>query len=155
VLLKRGKTYYCRVWVPLDLRDRLGCRELKKSLHTTSKQEAKVAAIALEGKAAITFFRMRAGMLTDRELEQLTVQILAEFTGKIEEHRKQRKDGFSFLYGGVPYGVNPNCDSELLDATFNIPRDAAAAVATYQSWIKSLEEQRASGIYDDALRGLV
>lgn len=152
MLLRRGKVYYCRLQVPKVLQERMGCCELKKSLHTENKQEAKVAAGVLKGKASAAFFRLRAGLMTDRELEQLTVSILAEFTGKIEEHRKQRNDGLSFLYGGVPHGINPHCDAELLEATFNFPRDATTATTCYQAWIRSLEEQRASGIYSDDIR---
>lgn len=156
MLLRRGKTYYCRVWVPLDLRERLGRSELKKSLQTSNRQSAKVAEAGLLHKTELAFSRLRIGMLSERELEQLSVDILADFSGKMEEHRRQRKDSFSFLdSGSVPYGLGLN-DSmrgyELLNASFEYPRSPTDAVAFYTAMIDEIVLLKNTGEYREDFR---
>lgn len=156
VLLRRGKHYYCRVWVPLDLRERIGRKELKKSLLTTDKQAARLAEVQLLHKTELAFSRLRIAMLTDRELEQISVSILADFTGRIEEHRKGRKDPMSFLEAGrMPYGLDVNFDSgvlPLLEASFAFPRNVANAVEYYSGKITELIVLKNSGVYRDDFR---
>lgn len=155
MLLRRGSNYYCRVWVPLDLRERLGRKELKRSLQTSNKQSAKLAESELLHKTGLAFTRLRLNMLTERELEQITVSILADFSGKMESHRRERKDVFSFIEGGVPAGLDLNNGMrgwDLLDASFTFPRKVAEAVAFYESKISELILLKNSGVYRDDFR---
>lgn len=151
MLLRREKTYYCRVWVPLDLRERLGRKELKRSLLTSNKQAAKLAEAELLHKTELAFSRLRINMLTERELEQITVLILADFSGKMENHRRERKDAFSFLESGnVPFGLGLNHGMkgfDLLDASFEFPRKPADAVAYYEDKISEIVTLKNSGAY--------
>lgn len=151
MLQKRGKKYYCRVFVPLELQERLGRKELKKSLQTARLQEAKTAARKIEAIAETTFFRMRAGMLTERELEQLSVSILSEFSGQIEKIRRDRGSPLS-LMSSFPLDSG---DAELIYKAFKFPRTASDiqhVVVNFQSRIDRLLEQRATGLYDLWLR---
>lgn len=155
MLLRRGKIFYCRLFVPLELRDRLGRTELKKSLRTSSRGEAKAAAAALICKTDTAFFRLRTAMLTDRELEQITVSILADFSGKVDNSRKNRQDVMSFLGAGVPYGLDFNGDSDvlpLLEASLEFPRNVAYAVKYYENKLQEIVQLKDSGVYRSDFR---
>lgn len=155
MLLKRGKNYYCRLWVPIDLRGRVGRTELRKSLRTTDRQSARLAAVQLIHKTELAFSRLRVSMLTDRELEQITVSILADFSSRIEECRKNRKGSFDFLESGLPYGLNINDDSKalpMLEAAFDFPRSIDDAKLFYEGKINELIELKNSGVYRDDFR---
>jgi hypothetical protein len=65
LLFKREKTFYCRLWVPLDLRDLTKCAEIKRSLKTTDKKQAKIACASFESKANRLFFMLRENMPDD------------------------------------------------------------------------------------------
>lgn len=150
MLLKRGATYYCRVWVPLDMRELIGRRELKKSLKTSDRKEAKTAATALLHRAETTFLRLRTGMLTDRELEILKAELVAEFTGKIEEHRRSRGTVLDFLQDGVPCTLDPNFDLNNIHDTFRYVKplkDVKALADNYAARVENLENELATGLY--------
>ena len=91
-LLKRGHIFYARVWVTLDVRHVLQRKELKKSLQTGKRSEARVLATGLQHKAETAFMRIRTGMLTDRELEKLAAELIAEFTGRLGDHNRHQKN---------------------------------------------------------------
>jgi hypothetical protein len=88
----------------------IGRKELKKSLRTSDRQEAKAAAPCLIHLAEAAFLRLRMGTLTERELEQIIAQLVADFTGRIQEHRKQYGDPFTLYDQGLPQGVEPDSD---------------------------------------------
>lgn len=158
MLQKRGKIYYCRLWVPEDLRDRLGRRELKKSLQTSKRSEAKVAAAEIESHASTTFYRLRMNILTDRELEILAAELIASFTGRIDAHRLNFGKAEDFLVEGVPVGWEPTQDVHLLDSTFKTPKllqEVHNLVDTYSKRIVWLQEQAVTGLYDDYIRRIV
>ena len=92
MLLRRGKMYYVRVHVPKDMIGLFGRAELKKSLKIVDRKEAKAAATALIYRAQTTFLRIRTGMLIDRELEKISVELIEEFSGRLESHKRERKD---------------------------------------------------------------
>ncbi|MDD2540755.1 MAG: site-specific integrase [Desulfuromonadaceae bacterium] len=155
MLFKRGNIYYCRLFVPLDLRERLQRKELKKSLKTSNRAEARAAAGALVCKAETAFFRLRTAMLTDRELEQITVSILADFSGKIDNSRKDRQDVLSFLGSGVPYGLDFNGDSDvlpLLEASLEFPRNVSYAVQYYENKLQEIVQLKQSGVFRSDFR---
>lgn len=154
MLLRRGKIYYCRVWVPLDLREKLGRKELKKTLYTNNRKDAKAAAAQLVAKTEAGFYRLRTGMLTHRELEQIAAEILSEFSGRINFSRRERHDPFVFISNGIPTGMSCNTDINLIDALLGFPRDPEIAVCQYEARIANLEKQRATGLLDDELRRL-
>lgn len=84
MLVRRGKTYYSRLWVPVDLREQFGCKELVRSLHTTDRKTAKAAAKVLEGETETLYQVMRSGMLTSSQINSM-----------IERHRERKLEGLS------------------------------------------------------------
>jgi integrase len=157
MLSRRGKTYYARVFVPKDMVGLIGRVELKKSLKTTDKREAKAAAAVLEHKAQTTFLRIRTGMLSERELERVTAGLIAEFTGRIDVHRKSYGTSSDFIQKGIPYGLDPNADLGRIETTFRFPKritDCQQLADDYQKRIEWLEEQQATGLFSDYVRTL-
>lgn len=153
MLLKRGATYYCRVWVPLDMRELIGRRELKKSLRTDNRQTARTAAKLLAAKAEQFFFRARAGVMTDRELEILGAELIAAFTGKVAEHKHSRKDVIDWLcFDGGPF---PPVDSGMIETTLKSPKtpaDVAEVVTWYTRRIEELEQEIATEFFSRQTR---
>jgi integrase len=159
VLLRRGKIYYCRVWVPLELRNLLGRAELKKSLHTANRTEAKTAAVALIHKTETAFFRMRVGMLTNKELEVLTAELIGDFTGVVEEFRGQRKKVDDFiLTAKIPIGLDINFGGyELIDSILNYSRsreDVKTLEDRFKCIDNGLENELQTGCFSDETRWL-
>ena len=159
MLLRRGKLYYCRLFVPLELREIIGRAELKKSLRTSDRKEAKAAAAALVHKAETAFVRMRMGMLTERELETIAGQLIADFTGAIAEHRGQRKSIYDFVSSGkIPHGIDINFGGfDLMDNTLTYIKSADAVQAlseSYNGHVKSLEAELQTWLFSDSTRML-
>lgn len=156
-LLKRGKIYHVRLWVPLDIRCILGRRELKKSLKTSNKREAKIAAKVLSARAEKFYLRARAGVMTDRELEVLAGELISEFTGRIDEHRKARKKPMEFMLDGFPPGLDPSYDLHTVSETFRYVKsldDVNKLVGMYSARVERLEEEQQTGNYSDFTRRL-
>lgn len=148
MLLRRGKNYYCRVWVPLELRRLLGRKELKKSLKTSDRKEAKAAASFLVHKAETAFLRLRMGMVTERELAQITAELVAEFAGKIHDNRKERGTFWDFMAMGAQVNLNFGHDISTLRTTFAPVRskqDLQTVVESYAARIEQLEDERGTG----------
>lgn len=153
MLLKRGATYYCRVWVPLDMRTLIGRRELKKSLKTDDRQTARTAAKLLEAKAEQFFFKARVGVMTERELEILGAELIAAFTGKVSEHKQDRKDVIDWLCSDN--GLFPPVDSGMIETTLKTPRtpaDVAEVVAWYMRQIQELEQEISTEFFSRSTR---
>lgn len=153
MLLRRGKNYYARVHVPSDMIRFFGRTELKKSLKTTDRKEAKAAATALQYRAQTTFLRMRTGMLTDRELERIAVELIEEFNGRLENHKRERKEALDWLF--TDGGSFPTVDANLIDATLKYPRtdaDLAEQVDWYTTRIKALEREASLESYSRETR---
>lgn len=156
-MLKRGKVYHARVHVPKDMIQLFGRAELKKSLKTTDKREARAAAAVLEHKAQTAFLRIRTNMLSDRELEKVTAGLLEEFTGRVDQHRQQYKPGVEFIQQGLPFGFDPNADLGRVETTFRFPKDLSECqqlAEDYRKRIESLEEEQATGLFSDMVRTL-
>ncbi|MBT0666276.1 site-specific integrase [Geobacter pelophilus] len=142
LLSRRGKKYYCRVWVPEELREYLGNRkELKKSLRTTSRVEAKVAACALIGKAEQTFARLRCRVLTERELTIIAGELIAEFTGRLTDHRRNRKDAMDWLFNDA--GLFPAIDTDIIDTALKSPKTPAEVVALSKYFTDQIDRLQA------------
>jgi integrase len=159
MLLRRGKIFYCRVFIPLELRKLIGRAELKKSLCTSNRTEAKTAAVSLVHIVETAFFRMRSGMLSDRELEMIAGQLIAEFTGSIAEHRGQRKSADEFLSSGkIPIGLDLHLGGlELIDSslTYIKPADAVQALSgSYRGIVAALETELQTGQFSSSTRML-
>lgn len=153
MLMRRSKVYYLRLWVPQDLRSTFNRKELKKSLKTTDRREAKAVASSLIHKAETTFIRIRAGMLTDRELEQIAAELIEEFTGKIATHKAQRADGTDWLFSEG--GFFPSVDIDMIETTLKTPKtpeEVAAVGAWYSSRILDLEQEIATEFYSRKTR---
>jgi len=150
MLLKRRKTYYCRVWVPVELRQLVGRRELKKSLKTSDRKEARTAASLLVHKAETAFLRLRMDMVTERELAQITAELVAEFAGKVHGTRNERGTFWDFMAMGAPPQVNLNYgdDISILGTTFAPVRskqNLQAIMDSYAARIEQLEDERGTG----------
>ena len=68
-LTRRGSRYYFRQRVPTDLTDRLGVKEIRKSLQSSSPQEAARRVLAVSALHAEFFERIRA-MTDEREIKK-------------------------------------------------------------------------------------
>lgn len=156
MLIRRSKVYYLRLWVPLDLRSTFNRKEMKKSLKTTDRREAKAVASALIHKAETTFIRIRAGMLTERQLEQIAAELIEEFTGRVAEHKAKRADGMEWLFSES--GLFPTVDVDMIETTLKTPKTPAevAEVATwYTLKIEELEQEIATEFYSRKTRNCV
>jgi len=90
LLLLRHNTYHFRVKVPLDLVDLLHRKELKRSLHTSSKREAKklVRLRAADTETMFTKLRLGKETMTDSQLKRLSDKLLADFLKTVERPRQ-------------------------------------------------------------------
>lgn len=155
MLLKRGTTYYSRVWVPLDIRGRIGRSELKKSLRTRGRQAAKMQDRLLAAKAEEFFLRVRAGVLTDRELEVLVAELIAEFTGRVASHKRGRQDALDWLFSEESLSLPVSFD--VVGSTLQSPRkptDVTSVDAWYSEQIAACEGELATEFYSRQTRHL-
>jgi integrase len=119
-----------------------GRTELKKSLKTTDRKEAKAAAAALAFRVQTIFLRIRSGMLTDRELERIAVELIQEFSGRLEGHKRERKDALDWLF--TDGGLFPLVDIDQIDSTLQLPRtetSLADQISWYTSKIAALQKE--------------
>lgn len=152
-LLKRVKNFYVRIWVPLDVRSIFKRTELKKSLRTGSRSDARVLASGLLHKAETIFMRIRSGMLTDRQLEALAANLIEEFTGRIAQHKAEQGDAIDWLCSDA--GLFPSTDIDIIDKTLKRPRTSADVtdVATwYTRRIVDLENEIATECFSRETR---
>lgn len=162
LLLRREKNFYCRVCIPLDLRERFGRKELKKSLITTNKLDAKVQAANLESKALLAFSRLRFKLLTERELEMITAELLKDFITRFDEHKANAnaKDELDWMFSesGSPdaRGLQiPSIDLQGISASLKSPRtveDITKQVSWYQTRINELRQELATEYYSPQTR---
>lgn len=154
-VLKRGNIFYVRVWVPLDVRGVIKRTELKKSLHTGKRSEARVLATGLQNKAETAFMRIRTGMLSDRELERLAAELISEFTGRLEQHKLQRRDAMDWVFSEEVSGLFPSVDLDMIDTALTTPKKASD-VQMLVSWlsnkIESLQGEIATEFYSRETR---
>jgi len=93
LLSKRNGIYYFRVAIPLDLRKLFaGQSEIKKSLKTINRKEAKVSASHFQYQFESLFYKARCGMLTDDQIKSVRSIIIGEC---IED-----------LHNGVPFATS-------------------------------------------------
>lgn len=153
MLLRRGKKYHARVFVPKDMIELFRRAELKKSLKTVDRREARAAAAVLEHKAQTTFLRIRTGMLSDREREKVSAELIGEFTGRMEEHKKGRLDALSWILSDD--GIFPPVDSDNVSLALTTPKTAANVadlVQWYATRIEQLETELATEFYSRETR---
>ncbi|WP_129125139.1 site-specific integrase [Geomonas oryzae] len=94
-------------------------------------------------------------MLTDRELEQITAKLVADFTGRVDRHRKQYRDAFDFFSDGVPLGIDPNRDLLITEKSFSYPKsmnDVNYVVDHYAQSIRRLEDELATSMFSQETR---
>ncbi len=120
-LLRRSATYYFRISVPIELRQRFGKPELVKSLNTTFLYEAKelCSSMALVTKE---IFRTVESMpdLTTAEIQQITQRYYQECIERFEAWMQQTRTGDRFkLIPGTEYEPHPDAPT-LEDVTDNI-----------------------------------
>jgi hypothetical protein len=79
LLFKRNKTYYCRIWIPMDMRKHFsGRRDIKKSLKTHDAMAAKTAALSFYRSMESFFMGVRLGMLTEDDIKKIRSKIIGE-----------------------------------------------------------------------------
>ncbi len=89
-LTRRGSRYYFRQRVPTDLVERLGCKEIRKSLLSSSPREAERLLVLMEGAYSSFFERVRA--MADDETPKEQFALTHELVWKLSEHwRNQGK----------------------------------------------------------------
>lgn len=87
-LLKRNDIFYVRVKVPSDLSPWFSEKtELRKSLKTKNKREARVALTKHLERTARTFALMRSGLMTGTELKKLADDYLRDTLAKNDRER--------------------------------------------------------------------
>ena len=87
-LLKRNDVYYLRVKIPSDLsRWFPDKREIRKSLRTKDRRQAKVCFSGHLGRTERTFALMRAGIMTDSEIKKLAADYLRETLERSDRER--------------------------------------------------------------------
>jgi len=88
--VKRGKTYYSRLYVPSELRQTLHKKEVVKSLRTSSHAEAITRSCILKGRVARLFWsvlkRERISM-TPKQINKLIQQYTKATLEECEEGR--------------------------------------------------------------------
>lgn len=90
MLMRRNKTYYVRVFVPLDLQPIFKCKEVVRSLRTADRSEAKLSARLWEHEAERLFYTVRSGMLDSTQIgaivEHYRTTTLKQLTNARREH---------------------------------------------------------------------
>lgn len=135
------------------MRGVIGRRELKKSLRTSDRSLAKSRAATLSAKAEQFYFRARVGMLTERELEVLSTELIAEFTGRIADHKNRRMDAMDWLF--TEGGPLPPADLDVIEATLRTPkepRDVASVSDWYSRRINALEGEISTELFSRETR---
>ena len=121
LLFLRKKTYYLRLRVPVDLIYLFGRQEIKLSLKTGNKSEAKKLMRLKAGESERAFCNLRAGKLsmTDGQLKRLADRLLSEILNTVETARQRGTELWELspdewpdgYVGQVPMGLH------VLDAT--------------------------------------
>lgn len=90
---RRSGRYYSRVKVPARLRRIIGKTEIVRSLQTTRLADARVRAVAWEGRLAALFFNLRCGFVAmdKSEIDRIIQAHVAECD---EAHERQLTEGF-------------------------------------------------------------
>lgn len=156
-ILKRDKYFYVRIWVPLDVRAILRRSELKKSLRTSNRSEARVLASGLLHKAETIFMQVRSGMLTNRQLEILAGELISEFTAASDKSKKERPAAFEALEEGLPIGLNANWDLSLIVGMHKYTKPKSEVLelsANYQARLDWLSDELMTGQYSDYTRSI-
>lgn len=81
-LSNRNGYFYYRIKVPVDLQPVFNSTELKTSLKTISKQEAKSLASVMELKVYRAFALIRSGLLSDDQVSTIVSELLPKRNGK-------------------------------------------------------------------------
>lgn len=135
------------------MREVIGRRELKKSLRTSDRSLAKSRAATLSAKAEQFYFRARVGMLTDRELEVLSAELIADFTGRIANHKNRRMDAMDWLF--TEGGPLPPADLDVIESTLRTPKepgDVASVSEWYSRRISELEGEISTELFSRETR---
>ena len=147
MLFKRGKTYYCRVWIPLDLRHVFNCHEIKRSLKTSNRIQARIAVASFESEAERLFFLLRSNMLEHDSL--ITIEDFGEQLkhSLVESLTNQRRKNSPAVYLPVPLR------DKLPD---NLPRQALLDLITsYHSHVKREANQNIHFNDHDSIKFIV
>ena len=155
-LCKKGTTFHLRVYVPLALQKMLGRKELKRSLKTQNKGDARALASSLIHNTNTAFMRLQTGMLTPSQLAQISATLIANFSRTTDEHREELKDSMDFFWNdgrGAPDGLFPNHgDMDLIDVAYKqrkTPEEVAESVAGYQMRVQKLETELSTLDFSD------
>lgn len=90
MLIRRGKTYHFRQWIPLKLRTVFGCKEIVRSLKTTDRGQAKLFARLLEHEAEWLFHLVRSGMLEYSQIDMIVEDFKRCTLDRLTEERRKQ-----------------------------------------------------------------
>lgn len=97
-IIKRNSVYYFRVRVPADVRKHFPAGEVVRSLHTGLYRQAKSLARGKLGALERVFMTIRAGVLTDDEIQKLVEKYKREWLDKSETDVDQLAAGWGSSY---------------------------------------------------------
>ena len=86
-LIRRNNNYYCRIWIPEDLKPHFNCCEIKRSLKTSNCNNARSLVKALVYRAERVFMLIRSGMLTNEQIKIIASHFIKATLNRTEELR--------------------------------------------------------------------
>jgi len=86
-LVRRNNHYYCRIWIPEDLKPHFNCCEIKRSLKTSNCNTARTLVKALVYRAERVFMLIRSGMLTNEQIKTIAANFIKSTLNRTEELR--------------------------------------------------------------------
>jgi integrase len=86
-LVRRNNHYYCRIWIPEDLKSHFNCCEIKRSLKTSNCNNARTLVKALVYRAERIFMLIRSGMLTNDQIKTIAANFIKSTLNRTEELR--------------------------------------------------------------------
>ena len=140
-LFRKGKTYYFRIAIPVDVRKVIGKTEINYSLQTQDLQYARMKAIALAGFVRNLIANIRRG---DFPMADVTAEAVQELVKELFIRY------FSGMERGKPISGNPFTDEELDERVSHfegVIKDARKELAHH-------EHSRFNSIVESALSNL-
>lgn len=159
LLQRRKNIYYLRIRIPTDIRHLVGRREIKHSLKTTDKRQAKTISRIKAAEIERAFCKLRLGRetMTDNQLKRLSDKLLSEILDRTERARQSGTEVWELppeewpegYLTDVPYGVY------VLDASLSRERTEGRlnlAVRSLESRVKELRTELRLNKYSTTTR---
>ncbi len=158
LLQLRGTVYYLRTRIPADLHDLIGRAEIKQTLRTSNRRDAKKLCRLRSADVERMFTQLRLGRnaMNDTQLKRFADKLLADFLGKTEKHRQTGADVFEIPLAEIPEGFDQD-GIFALTPTLSRQRTAEGldhAAEYHKQRIASLREELRFGRYSESTRDL-